>query len=87
MTYKLINKAQLDYDLERIANAIRSKTGSFNKLTFPDGMISEIQKLSGLVYSWTDADTIKIDAATNYVLTDSDELNLKINRLADAFRD
>ena len=44
---KLVDSAQLDSDLEDIADAIRAKSGGSSPLAFPAGFISEIGSISG----------------------------------------
>lgn len=43
---KLVDSAQLDADLEDVADAIRAKSGGSGQLAFPAGFISEIQSIS-----------------------------------------
>ncbi len=44
---KLVDSAQLDSDLEDVADAIRAKSGGSSLLAFPAGFISEIGNISG----------------------------------------
>lgn len=46
MAYKFVNADQLDADMAAVANAIRSKGGTSDKLAFPNGMISAISNIS-----------------------------------------
>ena len=39
---KLVDSAQLDSDLEDVADAIRAKSGGSSQLSFPSGFVSEI---------------------------------------------
>lgn len=42
---KLVDSAQLDSDLEDVADAIRAKSGGSSRLVFPAGFVSEIQAI------------------------------------------
>ncbi|MEF2837516.1 MAG: hypothetical protein U0N82_07300 [Oscillospiraceae bacterium] len=44
--YELVNADQLDADLTSVGNAIRSKGGTSEKLSFPSGMVSAIGAIS-----------------------------------------
>lgn len=44
--YELVNADQLDSDLTSVGNAIRSKSGTSAKLSFPSGMVSAIGAIS-----------------------------------------
>lgn len=46
MANKLVNITQLEYDLSRIADAIRDKGIASGNLTFPDGMVNAINESS-----------------------------------------
>lgn len=46
MAYKFVNADQLDSDLTSVGNAIRSKSGTSAKLSFPSGMVSAIGAIS-----------------------------------------
>ena len=45
-TYKIVNADQLDADLASVADSIRSKGGTSEKLSFPDGMKTAIDAIS-----------------------------------------
>lgn len=42
---KLVDSAQLDSDLEDIADAIRAKSGGLSPLAFPAGFVSEVESI------------------------------------------
>lgn len=45
--FKLVDADELDAGLTSIANAIRAKTGEQTQLSFPSGMVSSINSISG----------------------------------------
>ena len=47
---KFIDSNKLESDLTAVANAIRSKTGTTEALSFPNGYIEDIGKNKLLVY-------------------------------------
>ena len=49
---KFVDSAQLDSDLEDVADAIRAKTGGSSQLAFPNGFVSEIESISSGVASY-----------------------------------
>lgn len=49
--YMLVNATKLDSDLKELADHIRAKTNSSEKLLFPDGMIAAVDSAMGLAFS------------------------------------
>jgi len=87
MAYKIVNKTQLDYDLERIASAIRSKGSTFNRLTFPDGMLNAINDLTfSSLNSISIPSHIVASGNANYQLVDADTLNGYITQVTNTLR-
>lgn len=86
-TYKLVNITQLEYDLSRIAQAMRDKfefLGDY-KLTFPDGMITAIQDCN--IYTYTDFSNASIELAPGapvFQTVDIDDLESKLRSLSRA---
>lgn len=87
MAYKIVNKTQLDYDLERIADAIRSKGSAFGRLTFPDGMINAINNLTfSSLNSISIPDHVVASGNANYQLVNADILDGYITQVTNTLR-
>ena len=72
MSYdKLVDSAQLDSDLEDVADAIRAKTGGTAQLAFPAGFVSGIGGLE--LWNWMGKESTKIAtyAKTTVALADT----------------
>ena len=85
MAQKLVNITQLEYDLSRIAQAIRDKLGFSDdyKLTFPDGMINAIRNCE--IYTYTDFSNASIELAPGapvFQTVDIDDLESKLRSLS-----
>jgi hypothetical protein len=46
MDYKIVNAKQLEADLASVADSIRAKSGTSDKLAFPDGFKSAVDGIS-----------------------------------------
>lgn len=57
--YKVVDADKLDADLAQVADAVRSKSGKAEALTFPSGFISSVQAISTGVD--TSSDTVTSD--------------------------
>lgn len=44
--YKVVNVSSLDNDLKRVADSIRAKSGTSDKLIFPDGYIATVDNIN-----------------------------------------
>ena len=68
---KLVDSAQLDSDLEDVADAIRAKTGGTAQLAFPAGFVSGISGLE--LWNWMGKEATKIAtyAKTTVALKDT----------------
>ena len=68
---KLVDSAQLDFDLTSVANAIRAKSGGSGQLAFPSGFVSEIGNIpSGGNFTLIGQATLNLEEYTN---TQTDE--------------
>ena len=48
VTYKAVNGGSLDADLTKVADAIRSETGTTEDLDFPSGFVSEVKDIKAI---------------------------------------
>ena len=92
MAKKLVNTTQLEYDLSRIAQAIRDKLeySEYYTLTFPQGMANEIRN-NGLklpdTFASDEAEKIIAPGKPVFKSIDEDELNNNIRQIADTIRE
>lgn len=63
--YKLVDADKLDADLESVADSIRSKGGTSEKLSFPDGMKTAIDAISTGVTVQRKTGSFTTDASGN----------------------
>lgn len=83
MANKFVNKTQLDYDLKRIADALKAASNSSSNLTFPEGMCDCIQNHISWkpVSSVTEVSHQVAPGSANYILVDAEDLENKIGEL------